>query len=69
MNGPCKYCENKGCGIYHDKCEKYKAFKKEREEARRRQLDHGFAEEDLSLRMQRMKRSRSTNGVINTHKR
>lgn len=20
---PCKDCENKGCGVYHSKCEKY----------------------------------------------
>ena len=26
---PCKNCENKGCGIYHDKCEKYQQYKKE----------------------------------------
>ena len=25
---PCKDCENKGCGAYHSKCEKYKEYAK-----------------------------------------
>lgn len=27
LKNPCKDCENKGCGIYHDECEKYQKFK------------------------------------------
>ena len=23
---PCKDCENKGCGTYHDQCEKYQQY-------------------------------------------
>lgn len=29
MKMPCRYCENKGCGAYHDQCEKYQIYKKE----------------------------------------
>lgn len=29
INCPCKDCEKKGCGVYHDKCEKYQAFKRD----------------------------------------
>ena len=28
-NAPCLNCERRGCGIYHDECEKYKAFVEE----------------------------------------
>ena len=24
---PCKDCERKGCGVYHDNCEKYQSWK------------------------------------------
>ena len=34
-NAPCKNCSNKGCGSYHSQCEKYIAFQKECEEARK----------------------------------
>jgi len=27
--GPCRGCENAGCGAYHGKCEKYKAWRAE----------------------------------------
>jgi hypothetical protein len=27
MLNPCKDCERKGCGAYHDECEQYKSFK------------------------------------------
>ena len=26
MNTHCENCENRGCGSYHDKCEKYQEF-------------------------------------------
>ena len=26
---PCGTCERKGCGAYHDECEKYKEFKQQ----------------------------------------
>lgn len=29
MEGPCKDCKYSGCGIYHDSCEKYQAYKVE----------------------------------------
>lgn len=27
---PCKDCPQKGCGAYHDQCEKFKAYKADR---------------------------------------
>lgn len=29
MNTPCMNCEKAGCGAYHDKCERYKAWKEQ----------------------------------------
>lgn len=29
INCPCINCEKKGCGAYHDKCEKFLAFKRD----------------------------------------
>ena len=29
INCPCVNCEKKGCGAYHDECEKFLAFKRE----------------------------------------
>lgn len=31
INCPCKFCANKGCGAYHDKCENYQQFRAEKE--------------------------------------
>lgn len=31
MEAPCKFCNKRGCGSYHDKCEPYLEFRKERE--------------------------------------
>lgn len=39
---PCKKCENRGCGLHHDECEKYSEYRKEREmvyENRKRELE------------------------------
>lgn len=30
INCPCKDCPKKGCGAYHDICEKYQAFRAEK---------------------------------------
>lgn len=32
-SAPCKDCERKGCGSYHDQCPEYLAWKKELNEA------------------------------------
>lgn len=29
INCPCVNCEKKGCGVYHDECEKFLAFKRD----------------------------------------
>lgn len=32
IKSPCGECSNKGCGIYHDKCPDYQAYRKAKEE-------------------------------------
>ena len=34
MECPCKTCEGKGCGAYHEECGPYQAWKRNREEAK-----------------------------------
>ena len=46
---PCKDCENRGCGLHHDECEKYSEYRKEREmvyENRKRELEKKKADKD-----------------------
>ena len=31
MVNPCKNCENKGCGTFHDECEPYQNYLQEKE--------------------------------------
>lgn len=33
MDNPCKKCDRKGCGSFHDECPKYKAWVDSRETA------------------------------------
>lgn len=39
---PCKFCENKGCGVYHDECEKYQQFRAEKEKEYEEKKIMGF---------------------------
>lgn len=38
MEAPCKMCDRKGCGDYHDVCEKYKEFRKQCNELSKKRL-------------------------------
>lgn len=35
-NAPCKNCARKGCGSYHDECEKYQKYVNRQQEAYRK---------------------------------
>lgn len=35
---PCKDCEKKGCGAYHDKCKKYQEYELERQGIRHQKM-------------------------------
>ena len=32
MDNPCRYCENQGCGAYHDICPEHDKWKRKEEE-------------------------------------
>ena len=55
---PCKDCGKAGCGAYHDKCEKYKAWDEARQSAaNRRQLSQDVTDAVVrgKLRIKRQK--------------
>ena len=39
MNCPCKDCDKKGCGSYHDQCEPYQQWMQYREAKKQEQRD------------------------------
>lgn len=69
---PCAECENKGCGLYHDKCEKYKQYK----EKHNKELEeyHKVARKSGNLNVARrdgigrMKRIKVSNGIFTSRK-
>lgn len=38
----CQTCPDKGCGAYHDKCEKYQQFVREKKEENRKASKESF---------------------------
>lgn len=62
MQNPCKDCEKKGCGSYHDQCEKfkeYKEFMQNRKVEKQAYLRDYLAPSTFKSR---------TNGMFRTHK-
>ena len=60
MKNPCIDCENKGCGSYHDECERHKEWK-DFERVRRgmwKPTRRSYLEESLFRSRIRKKRSR-----------
>lgn len=43
---PCKDCEKKGCGVYHEKCPEYLRYKEELQKAKemKKTVDHPFTD-------------------------
>ena len=65
---PCMDCENKGCGSFHDKCEKYIEYKKQRNKdfKKERNAKTKVIEADCVKRdgIKRMKSKKVSNGII-----
>ena len=55
---PCKDCEKKGCGVYHDKCEEYQKYV-----AWRREIN-----DKIRLENQFNKRKYKRIGMLKTYK-
>lgn len=47
MKNPCMDCPNIGCGVYHDKCPEYQAYRKEQEKDYILRLKKGQLRYDL----------------------
>ena len=39
MMCPCATCALQGCGVHHEKCEPYKAWKEQKNEANRKRIE------------------------------
>lgn len=61
MNNPCKNCERKGCGVYHDKCTAYQAFVRENKAVSQKRQADAMYRGYLFYGMQRMKRLKPGN--------
>lgn len=60
---PCASCEKKGCGSFHDQCEKYAEFKNNSAKIKTARMQEAEKREaDISL-SRLMSRSRRTNSV------
>lgn len=65
-NAPCVDCEMKGCGAYHDQCEKFKQYKEEVKAYRKHVDADPYKGDDVAWRKRRYKPM--PNSVIRTHK-
>lgn len=55
MKIPCLECEHTGCGVYHDKCEKYQEYKKENQRIR----DERAEAVDIECILRKFKRNKN----------
>lgn len=54
MGCPCKECEKVGCGSFHDECDKYVAWRAEREEISKKRLEsHAHISRSRELKYRR----------------
>lgn len=68
MISPCKTCENRGCGSYHDECEKYKEYRVAKDEECNDRTAKFLVEEDVRARIKSMGKRRNSNGIWRCHK-
>lgn len=62
MKSPCMDCENKGCGSFHDKCNKYAKFRDEISVIRRNEsavAQQNAYDIEAALRMRRRRRKKT----------
>lgn len=52
---PCKSCDKRGCGPYHDKCEKYQAYKREVESYKKKRYVEKNTKDYIYNAIRRMK--------------
>lgn len=65
MINPCRDCERKGCGTYHDECEQYQQYRVERElTLMKRNTENKYQDykNETMNRMRKHKRNKSRKG-------
>lgn len=67
MTSPCKTCENRGCGSYHDECEKYREYRAEKDADCEERARQSRIVVDAVQRIESMKRKRNSNGIGRCH--
>lgn len=55
---PCGKCDKKGCGSYHDICEKYVPWHEEREEMNRQRLKNREQRDYVKEQIEKVKRKK-----------
>lgn len=68
MTGHCKHCEKRGCGSYHDQCEKYQAFRKTMKEIESKRAQNRSQQDCVYSCVTRMKNSPNTSDVWRSRK-
>lgn len=68
LEAPCGKCENKGCGSFHDTCEKYQEFRAKTEERHEKIMSQLISNDFTKERFRSMKHNRNSNGIGRTHK-
>lgn len=53
---PCMGCERRGCGAYHDVCEKYIEYRKLKQKEYTNRIENLKVSEDIRNAIERMKR-------------
>lgn len=61
IKGPCKTCERKGCGSYHDECEAYLKWREEYKKAQKPPTQHRDFVKQSAFKSR-------TNGMFRGHK-
>ncbi len=59
MESPCKDCDRKGCGSYHDECKEYQEYKRWVDESKPKYMPKGrnfFSESLFRSRVRRRKK-------------
>lgn len=55
---PCGACEKKGCGAYHDQCEAFQEYLKQKAEIRKTELDENMRNRRPVMKKQKKDRLR-----------
>ena len=61
---PCRDCENKGCGAYHDICEKYQDYKRYINRSKSNKLKSDEIRHTINSSIKRMRKAKRSKGCV-----